>query len=362
MSRETSTWLNTETLIGMTDKRGRAWHYRAEDQGDEPNHYPGAIPVEDVRRRLFNFDALLVPHSIHIPVDSLEEATGLHPACGPDDVPSYVKTVYDPTRVVNIHSRTGHIFGVFMADSYEVHQYQDTLIDAVNHLIGGDLQISSAGLLRSGGVAWVEVSVPETVVTPEGVTFRPNLLAATSHDGGLASTYKRTITNTVCDNTMSAALGEAGEQIKVRHSRNSKLRLADARTALNLIHHLGEEFSAAVKTLCAQKVTDKQWEAFLGAHAPIEDVNGDPKKGRTLTLATAKREVLTQLWNNDNRVSPWRNSAWGVVQAVNTYTHHYSSVRGMSRTERNDRLAVFGEIDATDRSTVATLADILASA
>jgi hypothetical protein len=53
MSQETSQWLNTRTLIGFTDKRGNAWHYRADEQGTEPNHYPLAIPTEDVRRRLF---------------------------------------------------------------------------------------------------------------------------------------------------------------------------------------------------------------------------------------------------------------------------------------------------------------------
>jgi hypothetical protein len=56
MSQETSRWLNTMTLIGFTDKRGHAWHYREEMQGDEPNHYPGAIPEDDIIRRLFNFD------------------------------------------------------------------------------------------------------------------------------------------------------------------------------------------------------------------------------------------------------------------------------------------------------------------
>jgi len=57
MSAETSTWLNTRTLIGFTDQRGHAWHYRSSDQGDEPNHYPGAIPIGDVRRRLFDWSA-----------------------------------------------------------------------------------------------------------------------------------------------------------------------------------------------------------------------------------------------------------------------------------------------------------------
>ena len=47
------------------------------------------------------------------------------------------------------------------------------------NILDDDLSISSAGLLRGGAVAWVEVSVPESITTPEGVVFRPNLLATT---------------------------------------------------------------------------------------------------------------------------------------------------------------------------------------
>lgn len=41
-----------------SDKRGTAWHYREDLQGDESNHYTGPVPVEDVRRRLFNWRAV----------------------------------------------------------------------------------------------------------------------------------------------------------------------------------------------------------------------------------------------------------------------------------------------------------------
>ncbi len=49
MSKESLQWLNTNTLIGCTDKRGTAWHWRSEEQGEQSNHYPGAIPVPDVQ-------------------------------------------------------------------------------------------------------------------------------------------------------------------------------------------------------------------------------------------------------------------------------------------------------------------------
>jgi len=36
MSKESLQWLNSNTLIGCTDKRGTAWHWRAQEQGDRP--------------------------------------------------------------------------------------------------------------------------------------------------------------------------------------------------------------------------------------------------------------------------------------------------------------------------------------
>ena len=67
MSKETIQHLNTNTLIGQTDARGTAWHYRAEHQGEESNHYPGPIPVADVERRLFHWRAESRPVAVQVP-------------------------------------------------------------------------------------------------------------------------------------------------------------------------------------------------------------------------------------------------------------------------------------------------------
>jgi len=54
------------------------------------------------------------------------------------------------------------------------------------------------------------------------VEFRPNLLATTSFDGSIATTFKRTVTTTVCDNTRELALTEKGQHYKVKHTRGSR--------------------------------------------------------------------------------------------------------------------------------------------
>ncbi len=68
----------------------------------------------------------------------------------------------------------------YLAPGYLRHQYREWLLTTVANVLDDDLAISSAGLLKDGAIAWVEVSIPDSITTPEGVTFRPNLLATTS--------------------------------------------------------------------------------------------------------------------------------------------------------------------------------------
>lgn len=353
MSQETSTWLNQKTLIGFTAQRGNAWHYRASEQGEEANHYAGEIPIEDVRRRLFNWEAVegdLITTSHVITPDGVEKITLKD---------ERRKTIIRPPGALG-EDDPGGILSVFF-NGYTMHSYDEWLLGQVSHLLDDDLAIGSAGLLKQGGVAWVQVEVPETIKTPEGVEFRPHLVAATSLDGSLSSTYARSVTMTVCDNTLSAALGEAGEQkLKIRHSRYSKLKLQEARQALAIVHETGEEFAAQVAQLCNVTVSDGDFAKFLDEITPLKDEKGKNKEGRSLTTATQKREEFQMLWENDLRVAPWRNTAFGVVQAANTWRHHVSTVRGGDRAERNMENTVKGANDKLDAETLTALTRTLA--
>ncbi|MEV7428326.1 DUF932 domain-containing protein [Nocardioides sp. NPDC092400] len=352
MSRETLEHLNLHTLIGNTRARGTAWHYRAEHQGAESNHYPGPVPVDDVERRLFAWRAVSRRLAAEIPA-SIEEMTHL----STDGTPLRWKLI-DGRQAIT-RDDTHHVLGIF-ADSYAMHQYREWLLTTVADILDDDLGISSAGLLRGGAIAWVEVSVPENITTPEGVEFRPNLLATTSFDGSIATTFKRTVTDVVCDNTRETALSEQGQTYKVRHSRYSHARLADARDALALVHTISDEFAAEVAHLCAIAVDDRQWQRFLDSYVPRRDDTGRDLRGRARTLADRKRDTLQRLYRHDQRVAPWSGTAQGVVQAVNTYEHHEATVRGATRPERNMLRTVTGDFGKLDRRTLAVLDAVLA--
>ena len=334
MSRETLEDLNANTLIGFTDKRGQAWHYREEMQGDEPNHYTGAIPVEDVRRRLFGWE----------PIEAVSAAIVM--------TDEGVQTIVDETRKQIVHPNTGAVLGVFKS-GYQVHGYDEWLVRNVETILDDDdLQIGSAGLLRGGAQGWVQIET-EATQSVEGVLHRPFLTAATSMDGSIATTYGVGTQVVVCDNTLSVALGSFVNSVKVRHSSKSLGRLGDVREALQLVLSAGDAFNAQVRELIAQPVSEARFEKFLTAWT---DTKSDSKRAQT--LAESKRDALRGLWRTDERVAPWRGTAWGVVAGVNTYTQHEAPIRGADRVTRNAEFMLHGRYNTLDAATLELLAGV----
>lgn len=339
MSRESLKWLNRNVLIGYRDARGTAWHYSASEQGDEPNHYPGPVPIADVRRRLFSWTAEARALSFHRP-----------------DAETGERSIPVTSKIAIVRSDDDTVLGIRGKD-YQIHQFDDVLLKSVEHLLDDDLNIGSAGLLGKGRIAWVQIEAPENMTASGGLEFRPHLLAASSHDGTIATTYKCVSTVVVCDNTLALALRERNRgRYRVRHTPGSRIRLHDARGALGIVFQMAEDFKAEVDELISVRVSDDQWSRFLEAHLPIAEDELESNARRQLQ----RREIHRALWDSDERVAPWRNTALGVLQAVNTYRHHIRPVRGGTvRFERNKLEAITGSGARQDRAAMATLMGIV---
>jgi len=326
MTRETFEWLNRNILIGYTEKRRKAWHYRHDLQGAEPNHYPGAIPVDDVLRRLFNWEAVAVHLYEQIPCD-LTEATGVDEHGRP--------TIFVPDSGVKkiIRSDTGKTFR-YAGSGYQIHQYREWLIDALKDIINDDINIGSAGLLRDGGVAFVTIEVPDTIEILEGFGVRPHLLASTSHNGRFATAYKTVATFVVCDNTHEIALREKTPEYRVRHSKYSKFRLQSARDALQIVHRMTDDIRALVTELSELKVSNDEWDRLLDDLSPIPELTKKPDNKKLVEKAKTRQGELRDLYDSDPRVAPWKGSGLGVLQAFNTHRQHVAGKDG-GRYERN---------------------------
>lgn len=128
-----------------------------------------------------------------------------------------------------------------------------------------------------------------------------------------------------------------------------------------MVHTTADDFTAEVEMLCATTVSPRHWARFLDLYVPMVDPQGQPLEGRSLTMATTKRDELESLWDHDTRVAPWAGTAHGVLAAANTWEHHLKTVRGVTRAERNQLRTITGDFDAVDAKAWHILQDVLAA-
>lgn len=310
MSAETQEWIDRNFLAGFTDEshgRGRPWWAH----NGSTNLYPDAIPVDEVVRRLFAWEALELPATY--------EFNG--------------QTMTVSGQKLIVASDNGDVLGLH-STKYPVFQYADWMLTNVAGMLDAGLHIGSAGLLKGRKIAWVSVEMRETMdVAGTEISFRPRLLTVTSHDGSLAFKMKGVNTITVCDNTMAMALAEVSPEYVQRHRGEGKFNAEAARSALNIIHQNTDAFADAIKGLTETTVTDRQWAAFLDAAIPVPNEEGAGK-----TRAENKREVISEMYRTDARCERWAGTAWGVLQTINTFENWNAQLNKKAGEKAPNRL------------------------
>lgn len=338
MSAETQNWLDNYVLLS-----GTAWH---RTNTDHINTFNGGIPLEAAKERLFGWEPVLAPLKVDVPM-------------GEDTI-----TITDNDRQVVARPAFGGldpaVMGVFKS-GYDHMGYEKSLLDPISNLLGDDILLSSAGLLRNGGQAWAQVALTQEHFVND-VEFRPFLTLSDSMNGTLANSAITGAIAVVCDNTLSMALAGKSSVYKIKHTKNSRFKIETAAEALGILHSVADDFTAGIEALTSFKVSDAEWEKFLDEYAPLNN----EMTGRAQKFAETKRDELWVMYEKDARAAQWKGTAYGVLAAANTYQHHKSIVRGASREERAFASMVANEWESFDSDVIGSLSkvtgrDVLAS-
>jgi phage/plasmid-like protein (TIGR03299 family) len=227
-------------------------------------------------------------------------------------------------RASDDHSHLG-VIGIDAA----THTYHDWLTGTVEECVGDEAQIASAGMLRNRAQAWVQIMRPEVSHGPGGVRFSPYIGLSTSLDASWATLINRATTLAICDNT-ARLMREQG--IAFKHTSGSGSKLGVYRSVMTALLQGEEDFKAVLDHLLAEDVPEQAFGRFLDKLVPVADEDSKPKKTRALR----KKQEITQLYRNDPRVSPWEGTAFGVIQAVNTWETHERVLRNTTGIELSD--------------------------
>ena len=343
MSKETMNWLRNNIRIGYVNEDGPAW-WAADNHMTDGSHFDGPVPVEEVRKIL------------SVPLVEAKLYATYTGANGESEIAS------GDGRKAVVRQDTGDIIGIFK-DGYQIHDYTGWLLGKVSTVLdtnAGDLTAKSVGLLRNGGQAWLQIKLNESFEV-NGYGYAPFFTAATSADGSLASQFTVGIDAAVCDNTLSYALLNAAAKVKIKHTLNSNDRDAEIRDALGLMFSVRDGFESAANELMNTPVTEADWNAWLDMTVPVPEVKAGQRGTRGATIATNKRDALSDLYFTDAKVAPWKGTAFGVLQADNTWRTWNGTVRGAAggRMERDASNMIDGTGADGDKNALKALSSVL---
>jgi phage/plasmid-like protein (TIGR03299 family) len=175
-----------------------------------------------------------------------------------------------PEHFVTARNDTGAGLGV-VGSKYEVLQNRDAFAFLQDLVDRYDVVWESAGAVRGGRRVFVSMRLPDTVtIDAEGVADQiiPFIVALNSHDGSSPFQVVVTPWRPVCRNTERFALRDAHSRWGVRHTRNARDRIEEARRTLGLSVKYFDQFAAEEEALARTQlalaefhhVVDELWQ------------------------------------------------------------------------------------------------------
>jgi phage/plasmid-like protein (TIGR03299 family) len=340
-------------VIGNTSRRTVAAGGNWIGKGQVIASYEDAIPAQAVKDLLLNWEPVEVANANLVPVTDFELADTVLP----DGRPAKTMIVEGVKSIVR--SDTFAPLGRFQ-DGYNSAGY-GRMVEFTTEALG-DLPIWNAGELKGGRQFFITLGMDESRHDSNtGLDFLPYLMFGSSLDGSLANTWTPGSLVAVCDNMFAAARGAAkaaGRQIKFKRSRFSMTdqRITDLQTALAVLELEAEAMTAFAGGLAEVPLSRSQWIKTLDVLIPLP---GEGASAAALTKTENRRQTVDALYQNSPMVSMWTGTAFGAVQAFNTYAHHEQNVRGVNRVERVFDRVLRGDMAQADTDTVAALERVL---
>ncbi len=196
-------------------------------------------------------------------------------------------------------SRTDNnaILGDRLGADYEVVQNTDAFafFDAIVEGVG--IQYETAGALGNGSKIFITAKLPEYIKVGKDDLIEKYLFLTTSHDGYGSITAAFTPIRIVCANTLSAAMNNHSNAVKIRHTANAKDRLEQAHKVMGISNKLSVELEAIFNHWAKVRITDPEVKKLIQlAMVPNKEVLNNLQAGKDDELSTCYKNMVDAVY------------------------------------------------------------------
>jgi phage/plasmid-like protein (TIGR03299 family) len=301
MAHNLETDANGEVSMFCTGKREAAWHLLGQ-------RTPGAVTWEEAMK-LAKLDWTVSKH----PIESVNPITKV------------TQVLY---KTYGIYRDTdGQYLGHVGKDYTPIqNRYAFDFVDAL--LEGTGAHYESAGALGHGERIWTMARLPQDLRIAGTNDVSENFLLFTNaHNGSASGTVKLTSTRVVCQNTLEGALSGSGASLMLRHTKEIKTRMEEAKTLMSGAIMDVEALEKKLNVLAERQMTKETTLAIIETLFPFSpDGKAQTRRERIIL------KVLELFESNDgNAIPEIRGSAYNFLNAITEYSDHYRV--GLRKTE-----------------------------
>lgn len=250
-----------------------------------------------------------------------------------------------PNFFANVRDTDNKVLGV-VGDRYKIVQNADAFAftdNLINNEFGVEVKYETAGSLQGGKRVWLLARLPMRSIMHDEII--PYIVFVNSHDGKGSVRVAMTPTRVVCQNTLTLGLQKATRTWSTTHAGNLDGKLEEAKDTLKLAQAYMDALEEEAENLQQTFVSDRMFEDMLSEMFPYNPFATNDKKNKN---NRENRQLLSEIYYSKVDLKPFRNTAWGVYNAVADFTSHLEPMRKLTDVTRFRERRFAGFIDGSN--------------
>lgn len=182
----------------------------------------------------------------------------------------------------------------------------------------GVLKLESAGSLRNGRIVWILGKFEDEGTIGDGDKVGAYFLLSQAHDGSRPVVGQFTNVRVVCWNTLSVALADVQQQLKIRHTTNVELSVMAVRELINAKKRQFETSLSQYRKLAGQKLSIDGLEKYVIETLKLPETPKGEKKPRVIAAIQDRFEH-----GAGAHLDTAKGTYWGAFNAITEWQDYY---------------------------------------
>lgn len=220
---------------------------------------------------------------------------------------------------IDVLGTVGKRYNIFSNES--IFDFGDKLTE------GRGRRWETAGSIKGGAQVFATlVESDDIILDPNGARdiIRKYLMLTSSHDASGTLIAKKVNTRVLCQNTLNIAMGERGDEFRIRHTQGMEAKLEDAKAALGFAAAYDDAFEREAEAMIETQMTK---DKFVEVVKDIYPEPEDNARGRN-SKWEFKMDGLMSVW--EGKTESMGNldlNVWRGAQTLLEYGQWFREVR-----------------------------------